>query len=97
MSEDIKRVKDASNRLTRILDAKYEPTNLKKLVKNTKRLDKEQSKELFKVLKKYELIFDGTSGKWMTLPHKIYLKDPKVALYHKKVYSMPQAHERGPT
>ena len=41
ISEDPEKVKDSSNRINRILDAKYIPANLKELVKNRKGLDKE--------------------------------------------------------
>ena len=93
MNADPKHIQEASDRINKILDAKYEPANLEQVTKDTPGLDVEQRKQLFHVLKKFEPLFDGTLGKWIASPHKIFLKDPNIQPYHGKPFSIPQAYE----
>jgi hypothetical protein len=52
---------DATKRVTRILDAKYQKADLQSTVKNRcKHLSAVQQMKLLQVLTKYELLFDGT-------------------------------------
>jgi hypothetical protein len=52
---------DATKRVTRILDAKYQKADLQSIVRdNCKHLSAAQQKKLLQLLKKYELLFDGT-------------------------------------
>jgi hypothetical protein len=47
--------------VTRILDAKYKKADLQPVVRdNCKHLSADQQKKLLQLLKKYELLFDGT-------------------------------------
>jgi hypothetical protein len=49
--------------VTRILDAKYKKADLQAIVRdNCKHLSADQQKKLLQLLKKYELLFDGTLG-----------------------------------
>jgi hypothetical protein len=53
----------ATKRVTRVLDAKYQKSDLQSIVRdNCKHLSSNQQKKLLQLLKKYESLFDGTSG-----------------------------------
>ena len=86
-------VEDAAERMKRILDAKYEPADLEKVARNATHLNEEQQQKLYRTLKKYEDLFDGTLGTWHDNQYDIELrKDAKP--YHAKAYPIPQAHLR---
>ncbi len=54
---------DATKRVTRILDAKYQNVDLPSIVKDKcKHLSANQQKKLLQLLTKYESLFDGTLG-----------------------------------
>jgi hypothetical protein len=54
---------DATKCVTQILDAKYQKADLPSIVKDKcKHLSANQQKKLLQLLKKYELLFDGTLG-----------------------------------
>jgi hypothetical protein len=54
---------DATKCVTRILDAKYKKADLQSIVRdNCKHLSANHQKKLLQLLKKYELLFDGTLG-----------------------------------
>ena len=55
-------VEAETQRISDILDAKYEPDNLKNITKNTPLLDKEGKEALYNLLRKYESLFDGELG-----------------------------------
>ncbi len=58
---------DATQCATRILDAKYSKADLQSFVRDhCKHLSANQQKKLLYLLKKYELLFDGTLGDWKT-------------------------------
>ncbi len=58
---------DATKRVMRILDAKYQKVELQSIVRdNCKHLSTNQQKKLLQLLKKYELLFDITLGDWKT-------------------------------
>ena len=90
--QDPPTVQSETKRISDILDAKYEAANLKNIVKNTPILSQEDKEALFKVLKKYEVLFDGQLGRWTGPPHVIHLKD-NVNPYHGKPYTIPQIYE----
>jgi hypothetical protein len=59
--------KDTTKCVTRILDAKYKKADLQSIVRdNCKHLSTDQQKKLLQLLKKYELLFEGTLGDWKT-------------------------------
>jgi hypothetical protein len=73
---------DATKRVTRILDAKYQKADLQSIVRdNCKHLSANQQKKLLQLLKKYESLFDGTLGDWKTKPVAFQLKEG-VSPYH---------------
>jgi hypothetical protein len=67
---------DATKCATQILDAKYSKADLQSFVRgNCKHLKVDQQKKLLHLLKKYELLFDGTLGDWKTKPVSFKLKE----------------------
>jgi hypothetical protein len=67
---------DATKRVTRILDAKYQKEDLQPIVRdNCKHLSADQKKKLLQLLQKYELLFDGTLGDWKTKLVSFLLKE----------------------
>ena len=60
--EESANVQQATSRIKKILDAKYEKANLKQIVKSLNYLEKHEQKLLLQVLRKYEDMFDGTLG-----------------------------------
>jgi hypothetical protein len=67
---------DAIKRVTQILDTKYQKADLQPIVRdNCKHLRADQQKKLLQLLKKYELLFDGTLGDWKTKPVLFQLKE----------------------
>jgi hypothetical protein len=58
---------DTTKHVTRILDAKYQKAGLQLIARdNFKYLSANQQQKLLQLLKKYELLFDGTLGDWKT-------------------------------
>ena len=82
-----------TDRMSRILDAKCSKADLHQIAKNVKTLNKDEQKNLEKVLKASESSFDGTLDRWEGNPHEINLKD-NVQPYHAKPFSVPHAHEK---
>ena len=68
-------VTQATARLTKILDAKYKKADLKQVVQDVPELTAQEKLQLFKLLKAYEDLFDGTLGHWTGKPYNIKLKD----------------------
>ena len=90
--EDPPAVQAETKRIEKILDAKYEPADLKQVAKDIPELSKEDRDEIYRILKKYEILFDGRLGKYNGPPHTIHLKD-NVTPYHGKPYKIPQIYE----
>ena len=59
---DPKDIMTESDKVSSILDAKYEKTDLEKLTKETPQLSKKEQGKIKKLLQKYEELFDGTIG-----------------------------------
>jgi hypothetical protein len=73
---------DATKRVTRILDAKYQKADIQSIVRdNCKHLCADQQKKLLQLLKKYKPLFDCTLGDWKTKPVSFQLKEG-VSPYH---------------
>jgi hypothetical protein len=67
LAMELQSTQDATKRVTRILDAKYQKTDLQSIVRNNcKHLSTDQQKKLLQLLQKYESLFDGTLGDWKT-------------------------------
>jgi hypothetical protein len=88
-------IQDATKRVTRILDAKYQNADLQLIVRdNCKHLSANQQKKLLQLLKKYEtlFLFDGTLGDWKTKPVSFQLKEG-VSPYHGRAFPVPKVHK----
>ena len=92
MTKDPSAVEAETKRIIDILDVKYEAANLSQVAKEIPNISKEDRKEIFALLKKYEILFNGQLGKWTGPPHTIHLKD-NVNPYHGKPYKIPQLYE----
>ena len=68
---DPSNVEEASDRMKRILDTKYERANLYLLVRDATYLSEYEQNTLLKLLKKYESLFDGTLDKWIGRPYNV--------------------------
>ncbi len=82
LATELQSTEDATERATQILDAKYSKADLQSAVRdNCKHLSANQQKKLLQLLKKNELLFDGTLGDWKTKPVSFQLKEV-VSPYH---------------
>ncbi len=69
LAMELQSTQDATQRAMQILDAKYSKADLQSVVRdNYKHLSADQQKKLLQLLKKYELLFNGTLGDWKTKP-----------------------------
>jgi hypothetical protein len=78
--------------MTDILDAKYTKANLEEIVKAADHLNYTERDELYKLLKKYEDLFDGTLGTFTGTPYDIKLKE-NVEPFHTRASPVPKIHE----
>ena len=85
-------VLDATERMKRILDAKYEPASLEEIATMNPELSPAQQAKLLKLLRKHSTLFDGTVGIWRDEQYKIELK-PDARPYHARAYPIPRAYE----
>jgi hypothetical protein len=84
---------DATKHATRILDAKYSKADLQSVVKdNCMHLSADQQKKSLQLLKKYELLFNGTLGDWKTKPVSFQLKEG-ASLYHGRALPVPKIYK----
>jgi hypothetical protein len=84
---------DATKRVTRILDAKYQKADLQSIVRDDcKHLSADKQKKLLKLLKKYESLFDGTLCDCKTKPVSFQLKEG-VSPYHGQAFLVPKIHK----
>ncbi len=84
---------DATKCVTWILDAKYQKADLQSIIRDDcKHLSADQQKKLLQLLKKYELLFDGTLGDWKTKPVSFQLKEG-VSPYHGQAFLVPKVHK----
>ena len=76
---------EATERIVKILDCKYEKADLDEVPANVEQLNKPQRRKLPSLLKDFEDLFDGTLGHWETKPIGIELKPdhkPSSARYY---------------
>jgi hypothetical protein len=67
---------DATKHVMQILDAKCKKADLQSIVRdNCKHLSTNQQKKVLQLLKKNELLFDGTLGDWKTKPVSFKLRE----------------------
>jgi len=63
-----------AERMKGILNAKYEPADLQKVVDSANYLSQEEKDKLYALFKKYEGLFNGTLGTWRDEPYDIQLR-----------------------
>jgi hypothetical protein len=88
LAMELHSTQDATKHVTWILDAKYQKADLQLIVRdNCKHLSTNQQK-ILQLLKKYESLFDGTSGDWKTKPVSFQLKEG-VSPDHCRAFPVP--------
>jgi hypothetical protein len=84
---------DATRHITRTLDTKYQKADLQSIVRDyCKHLSANQQKKLLRLLKKYELLFDGTLDDWKTKLVSFQVKEG-VSPYHGRAFPVPKIHK----
>ena len=81
-----------AERIKHIIEAKYAPADLEKVVTENQILTQDQSQQLLNLLQKFEPLFDGSLGTWQTEPVDIELR-PDSTPYHSKPYPVPHSQE----
>ena len=92
-AKDSEAMTDATDRMKRILDAKYEPADLDAVIEDCDHLTEEEKQPLRQLLEKYKSLFDGTLGKWRDEQYDIELKADATP-HHARAYPIPRAYER---
>jgi hypothetical protein len=69
-----------AERIQSIIESKYCPADLTKILEECTHLDNTEQKQLLKLLQKFEDLFDGTLGTWKIDPVDLELIDLKVKL-----------------
>ena len=90
--QDSDRVSKETKRIKKILDTKYKKANLEELVPTLNYLNKNKQNKLYKLLKKYEAMFNGTLGNYTGSKYKIELRE-NVTPYHARPFPIPKIHE----
>jgi hypothetical protein len=82
-------VDEATERIKKILDAKYEKADMQ----NARHLDVDQQQALKTVLVEFKNLFDGTLGHWITDP---YVMESKVNVKpsHAKPFPIPKVYKQ---
>jgi hypothetical protein len=76
ISHEPKSTLEATQKVVKILDAKYEKSDLKAVVSNhCGHLTNSNQEKLLKLLTEFEDLFDGTLGDWDTEPVSLKLKE----------------------
>ncbi len=93
LATEPKSTQEATKRVRRILDAKYQKADLQAIVKDKcNHLSADQQKKLLQLLQKYESLFDGTIGDWKTKLVSFQLKEG-VSPYHGQAFPVPKVHK----
>jgi hypothetical protein len=77
-----------------IVESKYCPADLSKIVAECNLLSTNQQEKLHKLLKKCAHLFDGILGNWKTDPVDMELKGKNEKPYHAKPYPVPHSQEQ---
>jgi hypothetical protein len=93
LAMELQITQDATQCATWILDAKHSKAGVQSVVNNnSKHLSADPQKKLLQLLKKYELLFDGTLDVWNTKPVSFQLKEG-VSSYHSQAFPVPKIHK----
>jgi len=82
-------VEDHVHRVKRMLDAKCDKADIKKICEEQAELDKQQREQLAVLLHKYEALFDGQLGRWHGQEVKLELQE-WAKPYHARAYNVPR-------
>jgi Retroviral aspartyl protease len=92
LDSESKAVRDATNRVKHIIEAKYEKADLSQIVSSCSQLSTLEQHKLLKLLQLHEPLFDGTLGHWKGQPYDIKLRDG-IKPYHARPYPIPKVYE----
>ena len=93
LATESKAAKEATNRVTQILDAHYEKANIVETIsKNCSHLSNNKQQQIINLLNKYEELFDGTLGDMNTSPVHLEVKEGAKPKHHKP-FPVPKIHE----
>ncbi len=84
-------VREASDRITQILDAKYVAADLEEVCNNQEQLEQQEQQKFLRLLRKHEHLFDGTLGKWTGTKVKLDLIEGAEP-YHARAFPVPRVH-----
>ena len=90
--DDSPSMQSATNRIKRILDAKYEAADIKQEVAKCTHLNTKEKEKLETLLTKYEKLFDGTLGHWTNEEYDIEVREGAQP-YHARAYPVPKTYE----
>ena len=83
-----------AERIQNIVDQKYTPADLPKVVSELTHLSNKERQQLLDLLNKYKDLFDGSLGTWNTKPIELELKEKDCKPYHAKPYPVPHSQEQ---
>ena len=89
---DSPHIESATDRIKKILDAKYEPANIEVELQRCTHLSDEEKQMLRRLLNRHYRIFDGSLGKWTGTPYHIELV-AGAQPYHARPFPIPHVHE----
>ena len=93
MTHEPKSTLEATQRVVKILDARYEKADLNAVVtEHCTHLSIPDQEKLLKLLTEFEDLFDGTLGDWDTEPVSLKLKEG-TRPYHGRPFPTPKAHK----
>ena len=93
LATESKAAKEATNRVTKILDAHYEKANIVETIKkNCSHLSDKKQQQIINLLNNYEELFDGTLGDMNTSPVHLEVKEGAKPKHHKP-FPVPKIHE----
>jgi hypothetical protein len=81
-------------RIQNIVESKYCPADLNKIVAGCSLLSTDQQEKLHKLPNKFAHLFDGTLGNWKTDTVDLELKDRNEKPHHAKPYPVPHFQEQ---
>ena len=84
-------MEEASARIRRILDAKYEAADIDDVCAQQEQLSQVEKDKLKRLLLQYEELFDGTLGKWKGSPVELQLNEGATP-YHARAFPVPRVH-----
>ena len=91
--QESKNIKSATNRIEKILDAKYDKANLKDVTTKLRYLSNDEQFLIYRSLKRYESMFDGTLGNYTGSEYKIELLEGAQP-FKTKPFPIPKVHEK---